>query len=442
MSNFFRSIVSFNDEEIEFMISDLKDILGRLRERSVLDFSKDNSIKLLDADNTRLQFKRTELREIKRFISLVWDSSSLLRYLTRNPTSATKIEQVIRRDRVMGSINIQKTAEINRNRSDFKEVVCNEIHKTNHTPENLILTQILFSILIFCNKYISSAGVLSSGAHLSRTSLDDLNSIRSYTVNLLSTYAIRQLLPAAIENIGKFENLFKLMIEHICLGKSPRNFAGIYRILHKWKFFVWISSKDINPVENTLRYHFFDLKNRDQLYECWVFYKILELLCDTFDFKLSETTYSKGVATFRSTENSIEVTYQGIYRTGWINSENPVYDRPDIVIEFNKNIILILDAKNSIIPPGNRYPYRRQMDSYINSLGMNKTKFAILIFSSGMEKDWKQISRIEDDHKLEQKIIWISLSPSSHTNIRNSNQHAIQKIVDIIKICNSGQVIQ
>ena len=76
---------------------------------------------------------------------------------------------------------------------------------------------------------------------------------------------------------------------------------------------------------------------------------------------LIETSYSKGVATFRSDDNSIEVTYQGIYKTGWTNHEKPVYDRPDIVIEFNKITILILDAKNSIIPLGNRYHYRRQM---------------------------------------------------------------------------------
>jgi hypothetical protein len=45
---------------------------------------------------------------------------------------------------------------------------------------------------------------------------------------------------------------------------------------------------------------------------------------------LSETRCSKGVATFRSRDNSIEVTYQGIYETGWTNNEEPVYDKPDI----------------------------------------------------------------------------------------------------------------
>ncbi len=435
MSKFFRSGVSFEDDEVEIMIIDLRDILDRLKEKSVLDFSEANPIMLLDRNNTRLQFKTTEIREIKRFIYLVKASSPLLRYLTRNPTSITKIEPVIRSDRVMGSINIQKTLAVNRHRLNLSKVVCNEIHKTLDTPENFILAQILFSILVCCNRYISRSGILSSGGHLSNTSLDDLNSIRSYTINLLSTNAIKRLLPTAIDNINNFENLFKLMIDRIYLGKTSRYFAGIYNVLHRWKYFVWISSTDRNPIENTLRYHFFDLDNPDQLYECWVFYKILDLLTDIFDLKLSETNFSKGVATFRSSDNSIEVTYQGSYETGWTNNEKPVYDRPDIVIRFNKFTILILDAKNSIIPVGNRYHYRRQMDSYINSLGVDKTKYAILIFSFGREENWKRISRLAGNLKREQQIIWIALCPSSHADIKMSNQHAIEKIVHIIRAC-------
>lgn len=439
MSIFFRSKVYFKDEEVEFMITDLKDILGRLREKNVLDFSKDHAIMLLDRRNTRLQFKRTELREIKRFISLVKSSSSLLRYLTRNPTSLTKVEQVIRSDRVMGSINIQKSMANIGHRVNHTEIVCNEIHKTMDTPENFILAQILFSMLIFCNRYIFGSGILPSGAHLGKITLDDLNSIRSYTTNLLSTNVIKRLLPIAIDNIDNFDNLFRMMIDRIYLGRISTNFAGIYNVLHKWKYFVWISSKDSDLIENTLRYYFFDMENRDRLYECWVFYKILDLLTDIFDLKLSEKSYSKGVATFRSSDNSIEVTYQGIYKTGWFNQEESVNDIPDIVIEVNKTII-ILDAKNGIIPIGNRYHYRRQMESYMNSLGATKTKFGILIFSNGREIHWKQITRllVEDE---EQKILWLALSPSSDKDIRISNQNASQKIVDIIKVCIPGQVI-
>ena len=82
------------------------------------------------------------------------------------------------------------------------------------------------------------------------------------------------------------------------------------------------------------------------------------------------------------------------------------------------------------------------MDSYINSLGVDKTKYAILIFSFGREQDWKQISRLAGNLKREQQIIWIALSPSSHVDIKMSNQHAIEKIVHIIRACSdrSGNV--
>ena len=209
MSNLFQSRVDFKPEELEFMITDLKDIMGCLTEKNVLDFSKDQPILLLNRKNTRLQIKKTELREIKRFISLVKASSSLLRHLTRNPTSLTKIEQVIRSDRVMGSINIQKTMANYGHHLNHTKVVCNEIHKSMDTPENFILTQILFSILVFCSRYIYRSGILPSGAHLGSITLDDLNSIRSYTTNLLSTNVIKHLLPKAIDNIGDFDNLFK-----------------------------------------------------------------------------------------------------------------------------------------------------------------------------------------------------------------------------------------
>ena len=208
-------------------------------------------------------------------------------------------------------------------------------------------------------------------------------------------------------------------------------------MLHKWKYFVWVSSKDPDPIENSLRYYFFDLKNRNKLYECWVFYKILDLLTDIFDSKLSEVD-SKGVATFRSSDNSMEVTYQGIYKTGWFDHEEPVNDIPDIVIEFNKINIIILDAKNSIMPPGNRYHYRRQMESYINSLGVNKTNFGVLIFSYGREPHWKQISRLVENREGEQKILWLTLSPSSKTDVQVSNQHSIDKIAQIIRACDSN----
>lgn len=93
------------------------------------------------------------------------------------------------------------------------------------------------------------------------------------------------------------------------------------------------------------------------------------------------------------------------------------------------------DKLTSIIPPGNSYPYRTQMDNYITSAGLDNTSFAILIFSVGKEEDWKEISRREINAGIEHKIIWICLSPTSYSNIKQSNERAIEKIVQLVKLC-------
>ena len=205
------------------------------------------------------------------------------------------------------------------------------------------------------------------------------------------------------------------MINRISLGTVPKYFAGIYNLLYSWKYFVWVSSKKYDVVENTLRYHFFGLRNYDQLYECWVFYKLLELVNNICDSALKEISHRKGVATFRTKDNTLKITYQPIYKTGWMDGDVHVQDRPDVVIEFN-NSNVIIDAKNSMLPPGKIYPYRRQIDSYMASAGNEKTDFGILIFSSAAEQDWKVITR------LKQNIVYIGISPrfDTRTNLANN----------------------
>jgi hypothetical protein len=432
MSLLFRSRVGFTDQQIELMITDLKDMLGRLKEKSVLDFSKENAVRLLDSNNTQIEFRVTEYTEVKRFIALVTDSFPILTYLTRNPTSLTEINEVYRRDRIMGSINIQKTLMVNRHSSQDKTVVCNEIHKTMISPENQILADILFSIILYCDRYISSSGLLYSGARLDVNTVRKLGSIRNYATSLLSSNTMKRTLPYALSNITNFDVLFRDMLDRIYLGKVPKHFVGIYDLLHKWKYFIWVSSKKYDLVENTLRYYFFNLKNYNQLYECWVFYQILFLLTDIFDLKVRETTHTKGVATFESKDASIKVTYQRIYDTGWMDKDEPIHDKPDIVIEFNNTKTLILDAKNSILPPDKKYPYLRQMDSYIRSAGTERANFGIFIFSSALEHDWKEIK------KQDQRIMWIGLSPMSGAVTKLSNGKATEKITEVIKQCMSS----
>ena len=337
----------------------------------------------------------------------------------------------------MGSINIRKTMQNNRFANQKpKIVICNEIHKSIDTPENIILAQILFAILVYCNRYLSSKSILKSGAKLDVPTLESLAFIRNFVTNLLATKSIKAILPLAIDNMNNFDSFFKLMIDRIYLGKVPKNFVGIYTIFYQWKYYVWVSSREYELVKNTLRYYFYNLKNLNLLYESWVFYKILDLFTGIFDLRLAETSHSNGVATFRSHDGSISITYQRTYESGWIDSQGPIiYDKPDIVIEFNNLITLILDAKNSIITPTNPYPYRRQMDDYIASAGLDRTSYAILIFSTGVEENWKEISRREPNNGLEHKIFWLSLVPTLHDKKGELNERAIERIVQLIKDC-------
>lgn len=413
------------------MITDLRDILGRLKENNVLDFLKQNAIRLLDSKNTTIEFRRTEYTEIKRFLSLVKGSLPMLTFLTRNPTSITVIDEVERQDRIMGSINVRKTFMANKhNSTKNKTVVCNEIHKNMNSPENQILVHIFLSIILYCDKYISRSGMLNSGSHLDYPTLENLSSIRNHVIGLISSGTMKRSLPYAVASISNFEPLFRNMIDRIYLGKVPKYFIGIYNLLYKWRYFIWVSSKKYDLIGNTLRYYFFSLKRYSELYECWVFYKILELLTDKLKLRLKESTHTEGVASFKTRDDSIKVTYQKIYETGWLDQDKPVsQDKPDIVIEFKGAKTIILDAKNSILLQNEPYPYRRQMDSYIRSAGVEKTNFGIFLFSSAVQENWKEIK------KQEQKIIWLGLSPRSDTKARFANEQAIKKIIQIISLC-------
>ncbi len=53
------------------------------------------------------------------------------------------------------------------------------------------------------------------------------------------------------------------------------------------------SSNNPELIEHSLRYYFFTMKDKDKmnrLYECWVFYKILDIISDLFKIKFKEVT--------------------------------------------------------------------------------------------------------------------------------------------------------
>lgn len=423
-----QSNVRFSPAETKLMVTDIKDILGRLKDKGVADFNKPQAIRLLNSNQTLIEFIPNELTEVKRFTSLIHSSFLILTHLVRNPSSDGVIREVERRNRVMGSINFQKTRTILQQNPTERIVICNEIHKTMDTPENIITAQILYSIAVQCNKYLSNGGRLKSGACLDNPTLQLLAFIRAYTMDLLSTKTMRNVLPTAISNLSNFESLFSSVIERIYLTKVPRYFIGIINLLYTWKYFVWIANRNIPLLDRLLFHYFFNLKDDDnQLYECWVLYKILEEITSIPNLKFRESNSSHGGVTFRSFDGSISVTYQGTYETGWMRQETPIQDRPDLVVEINKRPALILDAKNSDLALRNSTTYREQMDSYLRSVGKGQTDYGIFIFSLGEREHWDEIRRGS------QKILCMTLSPKSDKNNETLNQQTLQTIIELVK---------
>jgi hypothetical protein len=203
--------------------------------------------------------------------------------------------------------------------------VCSEIHRTFETPENRLLALILFSIVSYCDKYLKLSGLIESIKRIDPT-LRELHCIRSYISNLLSIKAIKEILRPAIQSTIDNDKLFHLMLTRIRLGRTPRYFAKIYTLYYTWRHYLIVSSNDREIVKHVLQYHFMNLSNLNDLYECWVFCKILFGVAQKYDIKFNEIHSSKGVAEFKAKDGSFHIIYQARYNTKWRDQGNYIED--------------------------------------------------------------------------------------------------------------------
>jgi hypothetical protein len=181
------------------MITEIADILGKLRKNSVYDFDKENAILLLGRAETRIEFEKTELMEVKRFVALVKQHMEALTYLTRKIQFVNTIQERERKDRIMGAINYGKTVQLRQREAlNNDKVICLEIHRSFDTPENRLLALVLSSIVAYCDKYLVKNGELESGTRIGVSTLSSLRLIKGYTVNLLATRSIKQIVPYSI----------------------------------------------------------------------------------------------------------------------------------------------------------------------------------------------------------------------------------------------------
>jgi hypothetical protein len=341
----------------------------------------------------------------------------------------------------MGSVNYSRTSELrlrNINYAKNEAVVCSEISRSYNTPENKLLALILFSIMMYCDKCLTMERMVLSSDQIYPT-INKLQVIRSQIAMLLSERSIKQILPISLESINNINNLFGLMIKRIQSGRTPLYFIKIYNLFYKWKYYSILSLNDSDVVKDVLQYHFMKLKDENDLYECWIFCKILYALSNTYDLKFVEVNSSQTtkvwIASFSSSDGSLQITYQPVYATDWedkfssslrssISSPHFLRDIPDISIDIPANdTTIIIDAKNSHIKRHSK-PNLDQMRSYMET---TKAKYGIFVHSDSEDQDLFEY--IHRKHTQEQ-IIWTSISPGP---IDYKNDKTINKIVEIVE---------
>jgi hypothetical protein len=143
-----------------------------------------------------------------------------------------------------------------------------------------------------------------------------------------------------------------------------------------------------------------NLTDINDLYECWVFCKILYSITQRYEITFKEIHSSKGVADFRASDRSFHLVYQAHYIIHWKDQDRDIEDVPDIAIEFNNGMKFIIDAKNSHHTLSDSRPNLDQMRSYMTSLN---AKYGVFIHS---ESEDLNLRKGIENKKNNQTIIY------------------------------------
>ena len=169
-----------------------------------------------------------------------------------------------------------------------------------------------------------------------------------------------------------------------------------------------------------LRYYFFYLNDDNKLYECWIFYKILEVVCDNFQIKFKQGKLpSHSTATFRTEDGSVKMTFQRVYQTNQFDEQGKyLIDIPDILMELGNGIKIVIDAKNGYYKRGH-LPYRRQIRDYMDDSG---AKYGILIFSNSESNIPKKIMTSDGE-----QATWTCLKPLAYKRGRKQKKYSYNR---------------
>ena len=196
----------------------------------------------------------------------------------------------------------------------------------------------------------------------------------------------------------------------------------------------------INPF---LQYHFMNLADINDLYECWVFCRLLYMIVQDYGLKLVHVYSNRkksiknsvgAIATFKASDGSFFINYQPRYHTEWADEQSTIEDNPDITLEFENGRSMIIDAKNSKYGLSNLHPNLDQMRNYMDTLGADQGIF--IHSASEVSNPWKIV---HDRTDKEVQIIWSSLVPGF---TKDSSDGTLKKISNLINrmLCFSNEI--
>jgi hypothetical protein len=231
------------------------------------------------------------------------------------------------------------------------------------------------------------------------------------------------------------DKLFNSMLRRIYSGKTPSYFMQIYTLYYDWKKYILVSSNEQEIVKHVLQYHFMTLANLNDLYECWVFCKILYAIAQICDIRFKEIRSSIGLVDFKGNNDTFHVIYQRRYNTDWRDQDKYMEDIPDIAIEFKNGKVILIDTKSAIYTLSHSKPNRRQMRSYMTTLSSvyrttSKLRHIGIFVHLGSEDP--ALSEEMIYKRDEQKIIWKSMVPGDNLTSTQTLESIIQLVIDFM----------
>ena len=238
--------------------------------------------------------------------------------------------QRIETDHVTGGIDFQMTRSIRK--SGNSNVVCISYARNVFTPENILLGAVILGIGALAEKF---------KAKRQKWDPDETDSFRMTMLDDVSAFAhflqkdrfVSKLIRNYHENYSSIEMLLQKVQSKMNYGKIGRDYLKLIEFLQIWKYWDKILSGG-GTLDIKLRDFMDNLKQHD-LYEMWLFYKILDSYGEMKQKK--KRVFGNG---------KYEIEYQWSKTIGWRKSGgSEVNRRPDILIRKNGKGVAIIDAK-------------------------------------------------------------------------------------------------